>query len=669
MGRLAAVAVIGVVTLLVIAWVQADEATLQVSMRLRNGTPAIVSFDVTSDGSYLTGTLEDHTLVYSNSTYRMDFSESAEEKYSILRLRISRKDGRPFELPGFALSVRVPANDLKGIWYPSAPSLSNDVMAADGSSPVRGIADANEGIPYIAGAAIDGQNIIAIGLARQDLPVEIEADPLDLDRLQFRLHARSRRTAQVFEESFYISNDTSINWFDAAANYADWADQVNGYSPMPVSSIAYEPLYDLWYFAQDRVDDNLYLSSAGLAGEVGLGSFLADSGWDAPAGEYGRWLAGRTGDYDPPPDRFRNLKETFDQIRSAHRLNVQLWLQPFAVGRESERYGSTKDLHIQVPSKVVTIPGWGGFGGAPFYLPASDDNLENVNLCPRLQGTHTYLYQLIREVADKYKPDGYWLDFIDGMPTFCTASHVHDVESFGEGLRLSLGAIRSAIQDTTPNAVVQFRANYANLNNKAFANVWQPEDSPGNFDQMRLKALRMRPFSRGVAFASDQLYWNTDLNDSDVSRFIMTAVMIGVPAFGPDLSRMPYSAREIIKAWMRFYRSYQNELIHGRFAPFGRLPVPNHRIESEYRSFVYLRNLDSPLIEVQTRKVYLLNATESDHINARVRVPDGTRDYHVITMDRFLNPTPGVMKVTVTEEGTLDLDIIVEMGGMAILIG
>jgi hypothetical protein len=51
MGRLAAVSVIGVVTLFVIAWVQADEGTLQVSLRLRSGTPAIVSFDVTSDGS------------------------------------------------------------------------------------------------------------------------------------------------------------------------------------------------------------------------------------------------------------------------------------------------------------------------------------------------------------------------------------------------------------------------------------------------------------------------------------------------------------------------------------------------------------------------------------------------------------------------------------------
>src|SRR5262249_42678553 len=81
------------------------------------------------------------------------------------------------------------------------------------------------------------------------------------------------------------------------------------------------------------------------------------------------------------------------------------------------------------------------------------------------------------------------------------------------------------------------------------------------------------------------------------------------------------------------------------------------------------RNLDFPLIEVHSTKVYLLNATESDHLNARIRVPDGSRDYHLITMDRFLNPAPGVIKVSATEEGTLDLDIVVDKGGMAILIG
>ena len=91
------------------------------------------------------------------------------------------------------------------------------------------------------------------------------------------------------------------------------------------------------------------------------------------------------------------------------------------------------------------------------------------------------LQQLVREMALKYKPDGYWLDFIDGIPSICVAPHQHDIETFGQGLQLSLEAVRSAIQDTTPGAVVQFRANYANLHNKAYANVWQAEDSPGDF--------------------------------------------------------------------------------------------------------------------------------------------------------------------------------------------
>jgi hypothetical protein len=542
-------------------------------------------------------------------------------------------------------------------------------MASDGSVPVYGITTANQGIPYLGGAAADGQNVIAIGLGRQDLTVEIASVPIDLDRLELRLHAHAGHTAQVFEESFFISTDASVNWFDAAASYADWVDQLNGYRPMPISTKAYEPLYDLWYFTQDHVDEGMYLSSAELASEIGFGSFLADSGWDAPTGEYPRWLEGRTGDYDPPASKFRNLKGTFDQIRFSNRLNVQLWLQPFAVGRESARYLQTRDLHIRVPSTPGSMPAWGGFGGTPFYLPSGEDSLENINLCPRLSATHRYLYQLIREVATKFRPDGYWFDFIDGMPSICTASHAHDVESFGDGLTFSLSAIRAAINETTPNAVVQFRANYANLHNKEFANVWQPEDSPGNFDQMRLKALRMRPFSRGVAFASDQLFWNSNLDDTGVAQYVMTSVMVGVPAFGPDLNHMPQSAQQIIKAWMRFYRTYQKDLNYGSFKPFGPLPVPNHKIESEERSFVYLRNLDFPLIEVQTRNIFLLNATESDRIRVHLRVPAGTRQYNLLTMDHFLSPAVSAMSVFATEDGNVDLDIVVEKGGMAILIG
>jgi hypothetical protein len=658
----------GVTLFLAVAWVGASEKSLVIPLQLRNGLMASVSFDLNFDTSAITKTTEEDASVFSNSVYRIELRESSSEHRSVLRARIARLDGQMFDLVGFALRVKVPAEDIKGLWFPSEGSTSKDLMASDASKPVSGMADANEGIPYIAGVSVDSQNIAAIGLGRQDLAVDIGGEPREDGNYELRLYARTRRKAQVFDEVFYISNDRSLTWSDAAADYADWADGVNGYRPMPISDRAYEPGYDVWYFAGDRVDGDMYLKTAKLASELKLGSFLADSGWDAPAGDYVQWLSGHTGDYDPPRDKFRNLQETFNQIRSEYKLAVQLWLQPFAVGRESRRYRQTKDLHIHVPRNTDGIFGWPGFADPQMILATPDNTLENVNLCPRLAATQEYLGKLFEEVARNYKPDGYWLDFIDGMPSYCMAQHEHDNETFGEGLKLSLHAIRSAIQANTPNAVIQFRANYANLNTKEFSNVWQPEDSPGDFDRMRLKALRLRPFSRGVVFASDQLYWPNDVDDATVARFAMTSVMVGVPSFGPDLISMRPSACEILKTWVLFYRYFQSDLTQGRFIPFGRLPVPNHKIESESRTFVYLRNLDFKLIDAESPNIHLLNATDSDRIAGRLRVPDNTREYWLFVTDRFLNTRPGLMKMIPTDDGMLDLDIVVEQGAAAILI-
>src|SRR5207244_1820345 len=144
------------------------------------------------------------------------------------------------------------------------------------------------------------------------------------------------------------------------ANYSDWVDGINKYQPFPVSARAYEPLYDTWYWSGDRVDDRLYSDTAQLASEAGLGLYLADSGWDTATGEYEKWLNGKTGDYTPPPEKFSNLSQTFDNIRSEDHLGIDLWLQPFAVGRESTRYAKTRNTHIQIPERQYPTMGWAG---------------------------------------------------------------------------------------------------------------------------------------------------------------------------------------------------------------------------------------------------------------------------------------------------------------------
>jgi hypothetical protein len=597
--------------------------------------------------------------------YRTQVSESSTQPGSVIRVRVERLSGEPFRVGNFSITVRVPRGSIQGIWYPSASPASNNVMAADSSHSIDDIADANYGIPYVGAASYNLSNAFAMGLGRQDLAVSIGGKALG-NYYEFRLQALTGRTEKVFDEQFYVSADTSMTWFQTAQNYADWVDSLNKYKPFPVSSRAYEPLYDTWYWSGDRVDDRTYAETALLAAEAGFGTFLADAGWDAPAGEYEKWLSGKTGDYNPPPDKFGNLPATFDEIRTEQKLGVNLWLQPFAVGRASTRYRTTRNIHIQIPSAGNVGLGWMGLTYSPFALPLGQ-NLETVNLCPRLRSTQTYLKNLFSEMEGKYKPQGYWLDFIDGLATYCVAPHAHSDAQFGDGFRKTLDIIKTTILSTNPDAVVQFRARYANLNTKSFANVWQAGDSPGDFDGMRLNSMRLRPFSKGVVFAADQMYWPDSTDEVSVSRFIMTSVMTGVPAFGPTLIYSPPSTLSLLKSWLAFYREHQVDLANGRFSPFGQLKVPNHKIETRDRTFAYIRNLDFAELPADGRAIFIMNASDADHFSGKVRGALGVTMYRLKVLNRYLEAEPNEMTVTTDARALLNLNIGVERGGMIVL--
>lgn len=606
------------------------------------------------------------TTIYTDDVYRIQVTETPGRTRSIVRLRVEKHSGQPFGLSHVSVRVRIPRSGIQGIWYPSSDVSSSNVMSTDANHAIHDIADANYGVPYIAAASANSRNVFAMGFGRQDLSVIIDGDPVENGYYEFRLKATTARIAAVFEERFFISNDTSLSWFDTAATYADWVDALNGYRPFPVSERAYEPVYDTWYWSGDRVDEDLYLDTAKLASEVGAGLYLADAGWDAPAGEYDKWLDGRTGDYNPPPDKFTDLSKTFEAMRSEYNLGVQLWLQPFAVGRASSRYSRTRHLHIQIPQNYPSILAWPGLTYPPFVLPLGQ-NLESVNICPRVTGTHTYLRNLFTEMTTKYKPDGYWLDFIDGIATYCIAPHTHNYPLFGDGFRAALDTIKSTILASNPNAVVHFRAQYANLNNKSFANVWQSEDSPGDYDLMRVNALRLRPFSKGVVFASDQLYWPDSVDEATTAKFIMTSVMVGVPAFGLNLTYMPQSTYTMLKEWLRFYRMHKEDLAMGQFSPFGQLRVPNHKIEGAKGTFAYIRNLDFSELAAGRKTIYILNATDGNRFTGRVRGPSNVAAYSVQVFDRFLGAEVNPMKATVSRSGALSLNIAVEQGGMIVL--
>jgi hypothetical protein len=229
--------------------------------------------------------------------------------------------------------------------------------------------------------------------------------------------------------------------------------------------------------------------------------------------------------------------------------------------------------------------------------------------------------------------------------------------------------MKRAIRIVNPAAGVHFRAPYANLNTKAFANIWQSEDSPGDFDRMRLNSLRMRPFSSGVVMASDQMYWPSTADETTVSRFIATSVLTGVPAMGPDLIAAPATTLKMIRAWLAFYRRYQTDLVSGRFSIFGQLNVPNHKIETENRTFAYIRNLDFQELPANTKTIFLVNATDGTNVSGRIHGLATVRGYLVQVFNRFLEPEPNRMRLRPNSNGVLDLNVAVQQGGFVLLTG
>jgi len=624
-----------------------------IPLYLQNGIRGNMNLAPATSGSPFTIVPGNDSTVttFSNDQYSITVMEAPNPAHTSLHVEAQSLTGEPFQLNEISLELSVPSDNIDGVWTPAVPAVTEaSLIAAPAGTPLGSGAHPNFGLPYIAAASASGQSVLAVGRLRQDEAVFMYAYPNGEGAYTFRVWLPEAHTGQKITEDFYISNIPSQSWFDAAQDYADWVDGLNGYQPFPLSPNTREPLYDTWYWSLDQVDAQLYAQAAQAASDVGMGMFLADSGWDNPPGEFAKGLYGETGNYTPPSDEFPDINSVFDTMRTQYNLGHLLWVQPFAVGRASKRFPQTAALHIVAPADPI------------YGIDAS----ESVNVDPRVQATQDYLKALFTELATKYTPDGFWIDFIETISNYCIADHAHDY-AFGDGLRASLQTIRDTILQNVPNAVVYNRGPYANLNNKAFASVWQPTDSPGDFDLMRIRALQMRPFSRGVAFASDEMYWPDSADPQTVAKFVMTSLMVGTPALGGDIVHASEATKGVVTAWIGFYRQHQADLNNGNFVPFGNFRVPNHRIETSDRSFVYLRNLDAAPFPVQgTKEIYVLNATDSNDLQFNLMAPV-PGSYSVTIFDAYLNKVADTDPVQAGPDGSLNVTATVEQGGALLL--
>ena len=614
---------------------------MNVSLQL---SPPVQSWDLEGQNEYFGG------------GYHLIFEEQNEGSGSRLKVALVRDDQEKFTVQDFHTSWELVDPDLYAIWtYNHVPNQRLNYRALAGESFVD-LTTPNSGIPYALAANREGKNLLAVGVRGQNRVINLQGNPLE-GGYQFALDTRLAFETDRFEEVVY-TDTTPEDWFSATRNYADWVDRELAYEPFPVVPACYYPMYDLWYWAFDNTNPGLYWTTLTRAKQLGFQSYLFDAGWESRPGELSKWLEGSVGDYAHPEDKLPGFPGFLQYVKDRLRMNVVLWMSPYAIGRDSVYYRKTSRSHVLFDRANTEYKG--GLEVAPMTLRLGRRFNENVNLCPRDLGTREHLKSLFERVSVDYRPNGYWLDFQETIPFLCESFHSHRSD-FGDSYNLSQDTIKQTVLSAVDKPTIELRFPVANLNNKPYANIWQSIDSPGDFDTMRLCSMMMRPFSRGVVMGTDEMYWPPDADPATVSKFIATTVLSGVPAIGANFEVAPRSHSNIVRAWLQFYKGYQTELTEGDFLPFGDFAFPNHRIESPQTAFVYLRKIE-PLAEIpltgQPGTIYLVNCTNGEEILASFPKLDAS-EYQLLILDEFLRPTS---EQTIRLDGFTALNTTVPQG-------
>lgn len=532
--------------------------------------------------------------------YSLELRTARDQGADLVSFSLKSLSGNRVTLHEYSARVVVPAAPGDALFtYNRLPLKS--IMETDIARSREYVTAANRGIPYLALVDRQGLNRLAVGLLSQDHMVYGRSEPGESGQ-NFALSVLQADAAAgaLFEDTFYISLKKE-SWFRNAQTYTQAVDRSRGYTAPPMPDAVFNPTFDSWYWTMDKINQNLVWDLATRSQAVGFKTYFLDAGWDTHAGQWALWLNGSTGDYTPPPESFPDLRGLIDRIRGQLGMKVMLWMQQYAMGRRS----------IYYPELGGLLSYTGDGDGAP---------QETATLCPRMDGTRRHMIDLFGRILENYRPDAFWFDWQEDIPARCAAPHLHDYPDFGEGYNATQQEISRITRQYVPDVFVDMRWPFANLNNKPYTHLWQPTDTPDDFEAMRLRAMAMRPFSAGVVIGTDEMYWSPTIPDAEAARFMATVVFTGVPYFGPNLIMESATRTEMLRAWLRFYEANREDLTTGKFSPYGKRDEPDQFIEGKRATFIYYgRRLAAAVPMTRAnRKIFIVNASRFSDIDLTV---------------------------------------------------
>lgn len=527
-------------------------------------------------------------------------------KGGILKLSFSlkRADGRRFTVTSYGMAVDEAA----------IPALKKQEFYPKGTTRTSG----NRNPPVICLNNDDGNSELILGFANQIEPAEIRHE--DMWMKMARPFGWEHITTKELKDGIYVDVSKQY-WFGALRGYARNADQYRHFKPRPIPAQAYEPVWCSWYTLVAGVNQQNIWENAKIAKSLGFGTILIDAGWDTPGmgvmeadSVYGDRVAYR--------GKFPDMAGLVDRVHKELGMAVELWASPWSIGFKSRANKEINDYRIYL-------------GGNPIFF-----------LCPRCEESGDFLARNISDAFKTYNLDGMWMDFVDSIPMVaCKGAHKHDYDTHGGGYTANMTKIMDAIRQANPNALIEFRLNHSNINNKQFANILETNDTPLNFQSNRDMLVYVRTFVDGCVPKTDPTMWLRSRDEGKttpsidlVGRFMATMVSVGVPSVSQDFTKIPESNKQVVKAYLDFYHAHKMDMMKGDFWPVGSGPeYPNYVVQGQKATYLYSATPVMPKVVLRKAPdaVFIFNACDKPGIRFDI---SGLKpgDYEWVSKDPLL---------------------------------
>jgi hypothetical protein len=561
--------------------------------------------------------------LWTTGPYRLEMRfEKLSERSGVMHYKVTRSDGKSFCMSSNRIETKSSYSGVYKMFHPGYMQQQN--YKIDLPFVFDGLARAEESYPAIWMQDTFGHNTFTVGMLNQDPLTYFEGSTYDPGnggeaqgiansyiRAGFKRTWHNASEITSYSDGIYINADPDMLWYEALSGYSQAVDSANKYKPYPISQFAFNPMWHTWYAHACDIDQTEILADARLAATLGFRTLEIDAGWNISKSK--GYAISYDGDYEFNPERFPDADAMISQIH-AMGLKIVLHVSPFVMGKGCKAYTEMADALIKVK------------GSPSEYMD------------PRLHKTQDYLLKAWETLLVKYKIDGLWYDFMEGIASDAD-SPVKGMEIVNPDIHVAYTMVMKSLFEKAkalnPDAIVIIRRNSANLNAKQFCtHVW-PMDVPQDYNMNRRDVVYMKTFGDGVLTHACCTSWAISETSENVARQMASITLAGVPALSIKLAESPERHNEIIRAWLKFYNANDRDLVMGRMIPLLATPVSAAiRIESDKQAFFGFFEAVPGLVTVSKpySKITLVNAF-SDRLATRLEGVSGK--FQIDVFDRL----------------------------------